>query len=106
MLSTFTLVTYAVLVGLSVGLWHITRLGQRTKGLPPGPPTLPILGNIHQVSSGTTQPPTGLIETQMPTRDAHVQFQKWAKEYGPIYSLILGSQVLIVLSSHEAVKGN
>ncbi|GAB7348630.1 hypothetical protein MBLNU459_g7004t1 [Dothideomycetes sp. NU459] len=40
----------------------------------------------------------------MPTRDAHLQFQKWANEYGPIYSLILGTKVLIVLSSAEAVK--
>ena len=40
----------------------------------------------------------------MPTRDAHLQFEKWAREYGPIYSLILGTKVLIVLSSDEAVK--
>lgn len=40
----------------------------------------------------------------MPTRDAHLQFQQWAREYGPVYSLILGSKVLIVLSSDEAVK--
>lgn len=40
----------------------------------------------------------------MPTRDAHLQFQKWAKEYGPVYSLILGTKTLIVLSSDEAVK--
>lgn len=40
----------------------------------------------------------------MPTRDAHLQFQKWAEEYGPIYSLILGTKTLIVLSSDEAVK--
>ena len=40
----------------------------------------------------------------MPTRDAHLQFQKWAKEYGPIYSLMLGTQVLIVLSSDEVIK--
>lgn len=40
----------------------------------------------------------------MPTRDAHLQFQRWAEEYGPIYSLILGTKTLIVLSSDEAVK--
>lgn len=39
----------------------------------------------------------------MPARDAHLQFQKWAEEYGPIYSLILGNKTLIVLSSDEAV---
>lgn len=40
----------------------------------------------------------------MPTRDAHLQFEKWAREYGPVYSLMLGTKVLIVLSSDEAVK--
>ncbi|KAK5211277.1 hypothetical protein LTR47_008000 [Exophiala xenobiotica] len=40
----------------------------------------------------------------MPTRDAHLQFEKWAREYGPVYSLILGTKTLIVLSSDEAVK--
>jgi hypothetical protein len=40
----------------------------------------------------------------MPSRDAHKQFQKWAEEYGPIYSLILGTKTLIVLSNDEAVK--
>ena len=40
----------------------------------------------------------------MPTRDAHLQFEKWAQEYGPVYSLMLGTKVLIVLSSDEAVK--
>lgn len=40
----------------------------------------------------------------MPSQDAHLQFEKWAREYGPIYSLMLGTKCLIVLSSDEAVK--
>lgn len=40
----------------------------------------------------------------MPSRDAHLQFEQWAREYGPIYSLMLGTKCLIVLSSGEAVK--
>ncbi|KAF9768702.1 hypothetical protein IL306_013957 [Fusarium sp. DS 682] len=40
----------------------------------------------------------------MPKRDAHLQFRKWADEYGPVYSLILGNTPLIVLSSAQAVK--
>ncbi|KAK5172958.1 uncharacterized protein LTR77_003080 [Saxophila tyrrhenica] len=40
----------------------------------------------------------------MPTRDAHLQFEKWAREYGDIYSLMLGTKTLIVLSSDDAVK--
>ncbi|RKU42018.1 hypothetical protein DL546_004929 [Coniochaeta pulveracea] len=40
----------------------------------------------------------------MPTRDAHLQFEKWAREYGPVYSLMLGTKTLVVLSSDKAVK--
>ena len=40
----------------------------------------------------------------MPARDVHLQFQEWAKEYGPVYSLILGTKTLVVLSSDKAVK--
>jgi hypothetical protein len=40
----------------------------------------------------------------MPKEKAHLQFQKWAKEYGPVYSLILGTKVMIVLSSDQAIQ--
>lgn len=40
----------------------------------------------------------------MPTRDAHLQFEKWAREYGPVYSLMLGTKTMVVLSSDQAVK--
>lgn len=40
----------------------------------------------------------------MPSRNAHLQFEKWARQYGPVYSLLLGSKTLIVLSSDKAVK--
>ncbi|KAG9598982.1 putative cytochrome P450, partial [Aureobasidium melanogenum] len=79
--------TFAILGFILLVLKALT-IGRRHKDYPPGPPTIPILGNIHQ----------------MPKRDAHLQFQKWANEYGPIYSLMLGTRVLIVLSSDQAVK--
>lgn len=41
---------------------------------------------------------------QLPPRDVHLQYQKWANEYGPIYSLMLGTKTMIVLSSDEAVR--
>ncbi|KAI1125555.1 cytochrome P450 [Nemania abortiva] len=70
------------------GLWKIRKIGRRPKGYPPGPPTLPLIGNLHQ----------------MPKGNGHLQFKKWAEEYGPVYSLILGAKVVIVLSSDVAVK--
>nr|WGZ60618.1 cytochrome P450 [Fusarium tricinctum] len=75
-------------VALAAIFVRLLFTGRRPKNYPPGPPTLPILGNIHL----------------MPKRDAHLQFRKWADEYGPIYSLILGTKPFIVLSSAQAVK--
>ncbi|CEF87210.1 hypothetical protein FGSG_11389 [Fusarium graminearum PH-1] len=80
-LQVFFLALGAVLV-------RLLFTGRRPKDYPPGPPTIPILGNIHL----------------MPKRDAHLQFRKWADEYGPVYSLILGTKPFIVLSSAQAVK--
>ncbi|KAM0715223.1 hypothetical protein Q7P37_009688 [Cladosporium fusiforme] len=80
-----------IALAVAVGLWTLASLwtiGKRPSTLPPGPPTLPIIGNLHQI----------------PRKDAHLQFQAWAREYGPVYSLILGTKVMIVLSSPEAVR--
>ncbi|KAI0019003.1 cytochrome P450 [Xylariomycetidae sp. FL0641] len=68
--------------------WRLLRIGHRPADLPPGPPTVPLLGNLHQ----------------MPRENAHLQFTRWAKEYGPIYSLMLGTKTMIVLTSDEVVK--
>ncbi|KAM0251917.1 hypothetical protein ACHAQJ_007932 [Trichoderma viride] len=80
-----------VVLGLAASvflLWQLSRIGRRPSNYPPGPPTIPLLGNLHQ----------------MPKKHAHLQFQKWAEEYGPVYSLMLGTKVAIVLSSDVAVK--
>ncbi|KAI0965547.1 putative cytochrome P450 [Xylaria arbuscula] len=66
----------------------VLQTGRRPADFPPGPPTVPILGNLHLI----------------PKHDVHLQFQKWAQEYGPVYSLILGTKTMIVLSSDRAVK--
>ncbi|KAI7754736.1 hypothetical protein M8C21_004815 [Ambrosia artemisiifolia] len=58
------------------------------RNLPPGPPKLPIIGNLHQVGD-----------------KPHVSLTKFAKEYGPLISLKLGTQVLVVASSPEAAMG-
>ncbi|KAF2752798.1 cytochrome P450 [Pseudovirgaria hyperparasitica] len=70
-----------------LAIYNILRLGRREKGLPPGPPTIPILGNAHQI------PSTGL----------HLKLEEWGRKYGEIYSLKLGSATWIVLNSRRAV---
>ncbi|KAF2443306.1 cytochrome P450 [Karstenula rhodostoma CBS 690.94] len=83
---------YTILLSLAALLTLLYRYrnaGRRPKDLPPGPPTIPFLGNLHQI----------------PATKAWHQFKAWADEYGPIYSLMLGpSTVMIVLSSDEVVK--
>ncbi|KAI9836035.1 MAG: hypothetical protein M1819_001646 [Sarea resinae] len=69
------------------GLYRLLSIGKRDKRMPPGPPTLPILGNFHQI------PRTGLYK----------QFQAWAKEYGSIFSLKFGPTDVIVLCDRKAV---
>ncbi|KAL8743373.1 MAG: hypothetical protein Q9184_008123, partial [Pyrenodesmia sp. 2 TL-2023] len=69
-------------------LWRLSRIGQRFKDYPPGPPTLPVIGNLHQI----------------PSEKRHQKFGQWAQEYGPIYSLVLGTQVFVVLSADYAIR--
>jgi len=58
------------------------------KNLPTGPPGWPIIGNIHQVG-----------------KRPHVSTAIFAQEYGPLISLRLGTELLVVASSPEAAIG-
>ncbi|KAG8952314.1 hypothetical protein FRC04_004742 [Tulasnella sp. 424] len=87
-MSTSALVTAAV--GASALAWLtliIFRVGRREADLPPGPPTLPILGNLHV----------------FPTVRMHIKFTEWAGIYGDIFSLKLVNGTVTVLNSLEAV---
>ncbi|KAL1957207.1 hypothetical protein VTO42DRAFT_6241 [Malbranchea cinnamomea] len=52
------------------------------RSLPPGPPRLPLIGNLHQA----------------PADKPWVTFRKWALEYGPIISLRFGKDTIIIVS--------
>ncbi|KAG8913572.1 hypothetical protein FRC02_005397 [Tulasnella sp. 418] len=79
---------YGALGIVAAGLLHrISKIGQREPLLPPGPPTTPVLGNI----------------AILPKTDTYVKFNEWAKQYGEIFSLKVGSKTIIVLSSPEAI---
>ena len=50
--------------------------------LPPGPRPLPFIGNLRLI----------------PKKHPWIQFQAWAKEYGPIYTIWLGRRPTIIVS--------
>lgn len=49
----------------------------------------------------SSQQSHGSHRMQMPTKDAHPQFEKWAREYGPVYSLILGTKTMVTPTARK-----
>nr|QWK52419.1 cytochrome P450 76C4-2 [Isatis tinctoria] len=70
-------------------LFSTTRFkqGSLRSTTPPGPPRLPIIGNIHQVG-----------------KNPHQSFANLSKTYGPIMSLKFGSLKTVVITSPEAAR--
>ncbi|XP_061342405.1 isoflavone 3'-hydroxylase-like [Gastrolobium bilobum] len=60
---------------------------KRFKNLPPFPPTLPIIGNLHHI-----KPPL------------HRSLHKLSQKCGPIFSLWFGSRLVVVISSPTLVQ--
>ncbi|KAF7532399.1 hypothetical protein G7054_g7988 [Neopestalotiopsis clavispora] len=60
----------------------------RPRNFPPGPPTIPFIGNISQV----------------PKVKGFLKFHQWKAKYGSIVGLKIGSQNVVVLNSYKHVK--
>lgn len=73
---------------LSLVLWKLLPKHHKNSLLPPGPPGLPIIGNLHQISS----------------HHAHLSLYCLAKKYGPIIHLLLGEVPTVVISSAGLAK--
>jgi len=83
-------VVIPILLGLAL-VWLVIKamsIGKRETYLPPGPPTIPLLGNLHI----------------FPKTEAHFKLTEWARIYGGMYSLKLGPGTAIVLTDVAAVK--
>ncbi|OIW26904.1 cytochrome P450 [Coniochaeta ligniaria NRRL 30616] len=61
---------------------------RRPRDFPPGPPTVPFIGNIAQV----------------PRVKAFLKYQRMQAEYGSIIGLKIGSQNVVILNSYNHVK--
>ncbi|GMI75477.1 cytochrome P450, family 71, subfamily A, polypeptide 23 [Hibiscus trionum] len=91
---TPTLALVLVLIGALCSFIYIFRTtvsgpshNKNGRKLPPGPRTLPIIGNLHMLG-------------KLPHQNLH----NLAKRYGPIMSLKLGSIPTIVVSSPQAAE--
>ena len=59
-----------------------------TRNLPPGPFPLPIIGNAHKFKADSR----------------HVDLTGFEKQYGKVFRLYLGSQLVVVVSGEKALK--
>ncbi|KAK7686214.1 hypothetical protein QCA50_010434 [Cerrena zonata] len=81
-------VTAVLIIGIVWVVYRLSKVGSREPGLPPGPPTLPLLGNLHVFE----------------TRGIHLKLTEWARMYGDIYSIKFGPQSSIVISSPKLLR--
>ncbi|XP_030587496.1 cytochrome P450 2B4-like [Archocentrus centrarchus] len=77
-----------VLVWLCVCLIILQLKSRRPKNFPPGPPPLPLLGNILQLSLDN------------PLKD----FERLRKSFGDVYSIFIGPRPAVVLNGVKAIK--
>ncbi|MCD7450275.1 hypothetical protein HAX54_004996 [Datura stramonium] len=79
------LVAFLIFVTVAVKLWKNSKIQSK---LPPGPRKLPLIGNLHQLSSSLP----------------HHNLRNLAMKYGPIMHLQLGEVSVVVVSSPQVAK--
>ena len=78
-----------VLVALAAFLVSWAFINRRRKSrMPPGPLSLPILGGVLSLGGG----------------DVRESMLNLKKKYGDVFTIDLGKQRIVVLSSHAAIK--
>ncbi|KAF2230069.1 putative cytochrome P450 oxidoreductase [Viridothelium virens] len=80
------LISLAVFCGVLI--YGALTNGHRSRNMPPGPPTLPFIGNALQI----------------PTKYAHFKFTEWARTYGGMYMLKVGNSNIAVITDRRIVK--
>ncbi|KAH6613012.1 putative cytochrome P450 [Boeremia exigua] len=79
-----------MIIGLVI-FYSIRRLllvGSRPAGLPPGPPTEPLFGNLRQ----------------MPRHNQWNLFNEWGNKYGSVFTIMKGSTPYVIVNDPEAAR--
>ncbi|RYQ80772.1 hypothetical protein Ahy_Scaffold1g106954 isoform B [Arachis hypogaea] len=85
-MSTFFLYLSLITISFLLTLKLLFK-SRALKNLPPGPPCLPLIGNLHQLK----QP-------------FHRAFYELSQKYGKLFSLWFGSRLVVVVSSQTAAQ--
>ncbi|KAG8167762.1 hypothetical protein KVR01_003451 [Diaporthe batatas] len=85
--SPLVVASIVLIAAVPIVSW-LLQCNQRPKTFPPGPPTIPIFGNLHQ----------------MPTKSIYVKFAEWSKQYGDIIGLKAGPQNMVIISSPQLIR--
>jgi hypothetical protein len=72
---------------LAGAMYFLNQQRRRAK-LPPGPPRLPLIGNLHQA----------------PKNAAWVTFSKWVEQYGPLVSVDFGGTNVILIGDYDTAR--
>ena len=103
-LSTIGLCLSIVLVVAAFSKYFLAS--RRPRNFPPGPPTIPFIGNISQVPR--VKAFLKYVSIVLPRLAVFaittVRFHEFGAEYGSIIGLKLGSQTVVVLNSYEHVR--
>lgn len=113
-LQCITLFSSVYLVALAVFLavfFVSHKFKKRTfSNVPPGPKPWPLIGNFGQflIPSFVLKRRGGCTEKREPRKSVFVSPQVFltelSKKYGSIYSLFIGSQLIVILTGYEVVK--
>lgn len=78
-----------IFIFIITALLVFALLNRRDKRLPPGPPLVPVLGNLLSVASA----------------DPLANLTRLRKKYGDIYSVYVGRELTVVLNGYEVITG-
>ncbi|KAG4422324.1 hypothetical protein IFR04_004476, partial [Cadophora malorum] len=87
-LLALPLLPAGVVLALASLVYVFLFVGRRGRNFPDGPPTLPVIGNLHQ----------------MPKEKPYLKFTEWAKTCGGMFSLKLGTTTAVVLTDRRIIK--